>query len=80
MPSITVKNIPESLFNRLKAAAERNRRSLNGEIITRIEDSLAPRRVPTEVLLARIRELHERYEGPALPLEEIDDARRAGRP
>lgn len=79
MPSITVKNIPEGLYNRLKAAAQQNRRSLNGEIISRIEESLAPRRVRTEGLLTRIRELHERYDGPVLSLAQIDEARRTGR-
>lgn len=80
MPTITVKNIPEDLYARLKAAAESNRRSINGEIINRIDKSLSPRRTPTDALLARIRKLHDSYEGPSLSVEQIEDARSDGRP
>jgi plasmid stability protein len=80
MPTITVKNIPEDLYDQLRAAAQRNRRSINGEIINRIERSLASRRIPADHLLARIRRLHEGFGGRVLTVEEIDDARREGRP
>ena len=80
MASITVKNIPEELYDRLKAAAKSNRRSINGEIISRIERSLTPRRAPTEQLVARIRRLHESFDGRTLTVEQIEDARHEGRP
>lgn len=37
MPTLTLKNIPAELHARLKASAERNRRSLNSEILVRLE-------------------------------------------
>ena len=38
MPTtLTLKNIPAELHARLKASAERNRRSLNSEILARLE-------------------------------------------
>ena len=37
MPTLTLKNIPADLHARLKASAERNRRSLNSEILARLE-------------------------------------------
>jgi len=37
MPTLTLKNIPPDLHARLKASAERNRRSLNSEILARLE-------------------------------------------
>ncbi len=80
MPTITVKNIPEELYEQLREVARRNRRSINGEIINRIERSLASRRVPADQLLARIRRLHEGFTGPELSVEQIDDAKREGRP
>ena len=80
MASITVKNIPDKLYARLKVAAESNRRSINGEIIHRIERSLNPRRAPTEQLLARIRRLHASFEGRTLTVEQIEDARTEDRP
>lgn len=33
MPALTIKNIPESLFEQLKSAAELHRRSINSEIL-----------------------------------------------
>lgn len=80
MTTITVKNIPEDLYERLREAARGNRRSINGEIIHRIERSLTPRRTPAEPLLARIRRLHDSFEGRTLTVEQIDDARKQGRP
>ena len=40
MPTLTLKNIPDGLHARLKASAERNRRSLNGEILFRLEKDI----------------------------------------
>jgi plasmid stability protein len=80
MATITVKNIPDELYARLKAVAESNRRSINGEIIRRIERSLTPRRVPTEQLLARIGRLHDSFEDRTFTIEQIEEARHEGRP
>jgi plasmid stability protein len=78
--TITVKNIPDDLYRRLKAAAERNRRSINGEIIRRIEHSLRSRRVPADELLARVERLRDGYQGRPIRIEDVDAARRVGRP
>lgn len=43
MPTITVRNVPDAVVRRLKARAERNHRSLNGEVVTLLEEAaLAP--------------------------------------
>lgn len=60
MPSITLKNIPSDLYERLKQSADANRRSLNSEIITCIERGIRVRRVDPEDLLARSRQLRRR--------------------
>ena len=80
MATITVKNIPDDLYTRLKAAAASNRRSINNEIISRIEMSLGPQRVTAEALLARIRRFHEGLPGPSRTIEQIREARDEGRP
>ena len=41
MLTLTLKNIPEDLHAMLKDSAERNRRSLNSEILARLERELA---------------------------------------
>ena len=40
MPTLTLKNIPDDLHARLKASAEHNRRSLNSEILVRLEQDV----------------------------------------
>ena len=41
MPTLTLKNIPDDLHARLKACAARNRRSLNSEILIRLEQDIS---------------------------------------
>ena len=79
MATITVKDIPDELYRRLKTAAASNRRSINREIISRIEQSLRSRRVTAEQILARVQLLHETYDERALSIEQVEAARRVGR-
>ena len=37
MPTITIKDIPESLYNRFKDVAQRDRRSINAEVIVAMD-------------------------------------------
>lgn len=48
MPSITLKDVPEELLIRLRAAAARERRSLNQEALVLIEGGLAARETAEE--------------------------------
>lgn len=48
MATLTLKNIPDELHARLKESAERNRRSLNSEILVRLEIGFAAPRVDVE--------------------------------
>ena len=41
MATLTLKNIPEELHARLKESAEKNRRSLNSEILIRLESAFS---------------------------------------
>ena len=45
MLTLTLKNIPTDLHARLKESAEKNRRSLNSEILTRLERDVAAPKV-----------------------------------
>ena len=80
MTSITVKNIPDEVYTRLKAAAQTNRRSINKEIIARIEESLVSHRLPAHDVISRTRRLHARFGDRTFSVEQLDDARREGRP
>ncbi|MFC1959117.1 Arc family DNA-binding protein [Chloroflexota bacterium] len=80
MPSLTIKNIPEDLYERLKASATLHRRSINSEVILTIERSVGAAPVPPETLIARARALRETITGEPLSAEAIQDAKESGRP
>lgn len=79
MPNFTVKQIPESLYDRLKARAERHRRSINSEMIHILEGALLATPVDPNELLADARALRERANLPYLTDEALRQAREEGR-
>jgi plasmid stability protein len=79
MPSITVKNIPPEVYEKLKQAAQVSHRSLNGEIIACLERAVASRPIDPEALLARARMLREKTAAYQITDEEFDQAKNAGR-
>jgi len=72
--SITLKNIPDPIYQRIKLAAKRHHRSMNNEIIACLEQALAPRPVDIETRLNEARRLRERFAGAALKLDDIAGA------
>jgi len=80
MASITIKNLPDPLYDRLKAAAKAHHRSLNGEVIAALEHSLAAHRTDPNSQLASIRAQRSQLGIAPLDPGEIYDAIKAGRP
>ncbi len=80
MVALTVKNIPEELYERLKRSAELNHRSINSEVIVCIERSVRTRKVDLEGTLARARRLREETVEYTISDEEFSAAKAAGRP
>ena len=79
MASLTLKGIPDSLLRRLRRVAETNRRSLNREVIERLERSLEGRRLDPASLLARVDALRVRLALKPLADTAIRRAKRIGR-
>jgi plasmid stability protein len=79
MANLTIKGIPHDVLTRLRLAAATNRRTLNREVIDRLERSLAARRLHPGAFLARADELRERLALPPLRDATIRKAKRAGR-
>ncbi len=57
--TLTLKNIPEELYARLKATAELNKRSINSEALICLETVLAPGRFTVNERIRRARALRE---------------------
>lgn len=81
MATLTLKNVPHELVERLKDEAKQNRRSLNQETLARLELSLAKRRRSGDETVAALRKLHKKMRG-LLPLtdELLERAKNEGRP
>lgn len=79
MATLTLRNIPDPVYERLKAFADRNRRSLNNEAVTRLERSVGGAVLDVEAEIARVERLHKLYKGPPVTPEKLKAMMAAGR-
>lgn len=80
MPTtLTLKNIPDYVYERLKLSAETHRRSMNSEAIVCLEAVLVPTRVAPSERLARARALRATLNAVDFLPSEIDTYKREGR-
>lgn len=80
MPTITLKNIPEELYERLKESAADHRRSLNSEIIVQLEQALLSARIDPDAFLAAADARRKRLALPSLTERQLKAIKTAGRP
>lgn len=80
MATLTLKNIPDDLYERLRQRAAAHRRSINGEMIHCLEQALQPRRIAPEERLSRIRALRPAIDPQAVTHDELIAAIDDGRP
>ena len=78
--TLTLKNIPDDVYERLKAAACLHRRSLNSEAIVCLETVLVPTKVAIGERLARARELRAALPANKFSARDVDALKREGRP
>jgi len=80
MPTtLTLKNIPDEVYARLKRSAEAHRRSMNSEAIVCLETALSVRRTTPAERIVRARELRAALPAGKFPAREIDASKREGR-
>lgn len=79
MVAITLKNIPEPLYEKLKQNAALNRRSLNCEIIVCLEQAVSTPRLKRAEVLARVRTLRQKTTAHSLTQTELLQAKTEGR-
>lgn len=78
--TLTLKNIPEHVYDRLKWSAQLHRRSINSEAIVCLETVLAPAGLPVAERLARARTLRACLgESTGFDPADIDTFKRTGR-
>ena len=79
MYSITVKNIPADIYERLKHSAKVNRRSINSEIIVIIDEAVQSKKILPEEFLVRARQIREKTANFKITDDEFRQAKEAGR-
>ena len=80
MPTtLTLKNIPDDVYARLRAQAKLHRRSLNSEAIVCLESVLIPSRVAVADRLAAARAMRARLPKLVVRRRELDAFKREGR-
>jgi plasmid stability protein len=80
MANITLKNVPDPLYEKLKQQADAHRRSITQEAIVCLERALGEESTDRDQLLEEIDRVRERTENYHLTDEELDDAIDTGRP
>jgi antitoxin FitA len=59
MVTVTIKNIPEQLYEQIKLRAKRNHRSMNGEILSILEQATSLPPIDVQVTLEQARKVRE---------------------
>jgi len=80
MRTITIKGIPDQLYERLKQRAATNRRSVNSEVIVYIERAVGQAIADPHAQLVAIDALRKRLNVPRLTDTFLQEAKQAGRP
>lgn len=81
MPAtMTLKNIPDDLYEQLKSSAAAHRRSMNSEAIVRLESVLLPTAITVADRLERARRLRADLPQGKFRARDIDALKREGRP
>lgn len=79
MPTLTIKGMPDPLYQRLKQRASERRRSLNSEILVALEQSVAATPPDAQALLARADTLRTGLHVPKLTEARLHAAKTRGR-
>jgi len=80
MPALTIKNIPDEVYNELKYIAKQHHRSINSEVIVCLKRMLLPKRMSSEDTLNSIRNVRIQITPNIITVEDIEQSINEGRP
>ncbi|MCK4414436.1 MAG: Arc family DNA-binding protein [Candidatus Eisenbacteria sp.] len=80
MPSLTIKGLPEKLYQRLKRRAAKHRRSLNSEVIVCLEQATSVPTLDPEAWLAGADRLRRKLALSPVSEQSLRRAKASGRP
>lgn len=79
MVTITIKNIPEEIYERIKTKAKVNHRSINGEILSILEQAISIPPIDVEETLKRAKKIRELTAHYVITADEIEKFINEGR-
>ncbi|MCH8568876.1 MAG: Arc family DNA-binding protein [Balneolales bacterium] len=80
MPTnITIRDIPDEVYKKLKEQADLHQRSINSEVIFYLKKMVCSHRPDPDQIIARAKKLKQKAKG-ALTMKEIQQAIEKGRP
>ena len=79
MKTLTIKNIPEDVYQKLKESAEANHRSISDEVIVILERALPSKPLDVEAWLEKASLIRQLTAGYRATAEEIEEAINEGR-
>lgn len=77
--TMTLKNIPDEIYEQLRQAAAQHHRSINSEAIACLERVLLPGKIPVAEHIERARKIRESLQGQRFRASDIAGAIRDGR-
>ena len=80
MPALTLKNIPDHLYSRLKEVAQAHHRSMNSEILYCLEQAIGTHKIDTSEHIAIAKKLRVKTANHPLTEEILIAAKNEGRP
>ena len=80
MTALTIKNMPEPLYEKLKRAAQAHRRSINNEVIMLLEEKLMAKKSTPEEWIDAARKIREKIPVGVITEDEIENIINEGRP
>lgn len=79
MATLTIKNIPDALYQELKHQAALHRRSLNSEVIVNLEQAVHSYNPDAQTILKQARKLREKTSKYKLTSKKLKAAKEQGR-
>jgi plasmid stability protein len=79
MASVTIKNLPDNLYRKLKTRAKSNNRSINGEVVNLLTRELEQDHLDVRKILEQARLTQSWAKGTPLSDEEVIDLKKEGR-
>jgi len=79
MVTLTIKNVPREIYERIKSQAKGNHRSINGEVLSILEQAISLPPIDVQETLKRTRKIRELTANYTITADEIEKLINEGR-